>query len=62
MSMRLCLLARLLVETWVDSPIALLLLKLNSTLCTAKVTGKKYRGRGKACSRYTGSEPDLAGK
>jgi hypothetical protein len=28
----------------------------------AKATGKKYLGRGKACSRYTTSAPDLEGK
>ena len=34
-----------------DSPMAFPLLKDNMTVWTAKVTGKKYMGRGNACSR-----------
>lgn len=32
-------------------PTALLLLNENTTVCTAKTVGKKYRGRGYDCSR-----------
>ena len=43
-------------------PIALPLLKDKITDCTAKAIGKKYRGRGYACSKYTTSEPERLGK
>lgn len=40
----------------------LLLLNDRITFCMANVVGKKNRGRGYACSRYTTSDPDLLGK
>ena len=46
----------------IDTPIALLLLNDKMTVCAANATGKKYLGRGNACSRYTTSDPERFGK
>lgn len=43
-------------------PMALLLLNDRITDWAANAVGKKYFGRGYACSRYTTSDPDRFGK
>lgn len=43
-------------------PIQLLLRNDMMTFCIAYVVGKKNRGYGNACSKYTTSAPDRLGK